>query len=517
MATFIRPFHMRLMLTTSLVTFFGIAITATLDIRARNAAGIDSMQRISIALTSNIADGCANYLLTNDYLGLVNHVQKSATLPHIARIQVMDIDGTALIDVTRTAVETSGTFRITPEKFQVPPDEISTLNLDDTGMVVLQPIKRNGLLGWIKIRYDTEENAEMQERAIKNSVVFTLVCMLTAFILIFCITRRPARAIRQLAQFAHSLPTGRGEQYQVDGFSQETEQLGEALNYASRELERMRSNLMDEQSNLHKALKQRTQVEAELRQFNTGLERRVAEEVERSREKDAILIQQARFAMLGEMLMNISHQWRQPLNNIGLQVQEMVFLLKHGELLPGQADLYSDSIMEQLVDLSRTIERFRKFNQPANLQASAMMPIRVVRDTVDLVSSALAEQGIRIIMTGISEVPVNCSPGDFSQCLINIINNARDAIVQKGISDGLIEITVEMTGQTKNRIRIANNGAPIPADIFDRIFDPYVTSKFQGQGVGLGLFIVRQTVEKTMQGSITARNTEFGAEFVMEV
>lgn len=517
MVTFIRPFQMRLMMTTLLVTFFGIAITATIDIRARNAAGIDSMKHIVTALAGNIADGCVTYLLTNDYRGLANHVQKSTTLPHITRIQIMDMDETALIDITRTSDETSGTFKITPEKFQIPPDESSTLTIDDAGMVVLRPIKGTGLLGWIKIRYRTEEIAEMQQRAIKNSVVFTLACMLTAVILIFCITRRPARVIRQLAQFAHNLPTGRGEQLQIDRFSQETEQLGEALNYASRELERMRSNLMDEQNNLHKALKQRIQVEAELRQFNIGLERRVAEEVERSREKDAILIQQARFAMLGEMLMNISHQWRQPLNNIGLKVQEMVFLLKHGELLPGQADQYADSIMEQLVDLSRTIDRFRKLNQPANLQASAMMPIKVIRDTVDLVSNALAEQGIRIMMTGTSEVPVNCSPGDFSQCLINIINNARDAILQKGISDGLIEITVEAAGQAKNRIRIANNGTPIPVDIFDRIFDPYITSKFQSQGVGLGLFIVRQTVEKIMQGSITAHNTEFGVEFVMEV
>ena len=89
--------------------------------------------------------------------------------------------------------------------------------------------------------------------------------------------------------------------------------------------------------------------------------------------------------------------------------------------------------------------------------------------------------------------------------------------MQKGISGGLIEISVGLSDQGRNLIRIGNNGVPIPAEIFERIFDPYVTSKFQGRGVGLGLFIVRQTVEITMHGSITAHNTESGSEFVMEV
>jgi len=516
-ARFPRPFHIRLMLTISLVTFFGIVITAAMDIKARSTIFLDSMRHNAVSMTRNIAGGCAHYLLISDYAALDNYVQRSSTLPNIKRIQVMDSDEIPLSDVSLSATGSKAVSSSMPEKFPVPVGDGPDATREGTDLTVLKQIKTDRLLGWVKIRYGLEGLGEMQNQAIKNSIVFSLACLLTSISLISLIIRRPARAVSKLAEFAHNLPTGRGEQYPVDRFSQETEQLGEALNYASRELERMRSNLMDEQANLQNSLKQRIQMEAELRQFNVGLERRVAEEVERSREKDAILIQQARFAMLGEMLMNISHQWRQPLNDIGLQVQEMVFLLKNGELLPEQADHYSDSVMNQLIELSRTIDRFRKFNQPANLQAGAILPIKVIGDTLELVRGALDEQGIRIKMTGASEVPINCSPGDFSQCLINIINNARDAIMQRGVSGGLIEISVGLSDQGRNLIRIANNGVPIPADIFERIFDPYVTSKFQGRGVGLGLFIVRQTVEKTMHGSITAHNTESGSEFVMEV
>lgn len=512
-----RPFHLRLILMTSLVIFFGIAITATLDIRARTRIYIDSIERSSRALTSNIGDACAHYLLIADYAGLDNHVQKSLGLPNIMRIQVMDQDGHALSDAAPSP-DTSGSVpHVTPETFEIPADGKGTLVREGNDLFVLQPILTSRPLGWIKIRFSTAEIATLQSQAIHNSLLFSFACLLLSIFVMAGIISRPARVIRQLADFAHHLPAGRGEQLPVDRFSVETEQLGEALNFASRELERMRSGLMEEQANLQKALKKKIQVEADLRQFTIGLEQRVADEVERSREKDVLLMQQARFAMLGEMLMNISHQWRQPLNSIGLQVQEMVYLLKEEQLPVERAEQFSDAIMRQLIELSGTIDLFRKLNRPSSGQASAIMPGKVVRDTINLVKGALDEKGISINLQTADEAPLYCSASDLSQCLINIINNARDAILERALSGGRIDISIDLNSTGKNRIRIANNGGPIPADLMERIFDPYVTSKFQSQGVGLGLFIVRQTVEKNMKGSIIARNTGLGAEFVLEV
>lgn len=511
-----RPFHLRLILMTSLVIFFGIAITTTLDIRARTRIYIDSIERSSRALTSNIGDGCAHYLLIADYAGLDNHVHKSLGLPNVLRIQVMDQEGHGLSDAA-SPDNLSSIAGVRPDTFEIPADGNGTLVREGNDLFVLQPILTSRPLGWIKIRFSTAEVVKMQSQAIRKSLVFSFACLLLSIVVMAGIISRPAQVIRQLADFAHRLPLGRGEQLPVDRFSLETEQLGEALNYASRELERMRSGLMEEQANLQRALKQKIQVEADLRQFTIGLEQRVADEVERSREKDALLMQQARFAMLGEMLMNISHQWRQPLNSIGLQVQEMVYLLKEEQLPVERAEQFSDAIMRQLIELSGTIDLFRKLNRPASSQASAIMPGKVIRDTINLVKGALDEKGIRIHLQAASEAPLYCSASDLSQCLINIINNARDAIIERGLSDGSIEIAIELISNGKNRIRIANNGGPIPADLMERIFDPYVTSKFQSQGVGLGLFIVRQTVEKNMKGSIIVRNTGSGAEFVLEV
>jgi signal transduction histidine kinase len=345
-------------------------------------------------------------------------------------------------------------------------------------------------------------------------IVSSLFALLTAWMLG---NRVIVRHILNLAEFARHLPANRGKSFTLDNPPPEIRELEDALNYASSELKLMEKGLMLEQERLRSALDQKEIAEKDLQQLNLALENNVKFEVERSREKDAILLQQARFTMLGEMLMNISHQWRQPLNSIGLQVQEMVILLRQGQLEPEQAENTCDSIMKQLTDLSKIIERFRQFNRKTEKSAAFLMPIEATRMSIGLLSGTLDEAGIKISLTGNGDVPVNCSFADFSTCIINIITNAREAILVRGISNGQIDINFETISSTRNRITIANNGIPIPEAIIDRIFDAYVTSKFHSQGVGLGLFIVRQIVEKIVGGSISARNTASGAEFILEI
>lgn len=501
----------------SLATFAGLAIATALVLNDRYEADIASMRNNSKDMTNIIADSSAFFLLVRDYAGLERHLQNASSQQQILRIQVMDNLGHPLSDIQRKVGETGGTPRTAPEAFQPGSDEFINFSMDNESITVLQPIKSKRLLGWIKVRFSNREIIEKQKLSTRSGLIYALTGLAVSIVLIVLATRRPAKVIGQLAALAHRLPNGRGEKLNTGIFSLETEQLEEGLNSAFRELELMRSRLENEHENLRNVLKHRIKADDELRKLNAGLEQRIADQVELNREKDTLMIQQARFAMMGDMLMNISHQWRQPLNNIGLNVQEMAYLLKSGELLPGQADQYSDKVMKQLTGLSHTIDRFRKLNQSANQPVGLIMPAKLIRETVDLVSGALAEQGIRVTIETAAEAPVRCSPGDFSQCILHILNNARDAIIQNGITEGLIEIKHGLNGTNKNRIRISNNGGQIPAVIFDRIFDPYVTSKFQNQGVGLGLFIVRQTVEKSMQGLIFARNTESGAEFIMEV
>jgi signal transduction histidine kinase len=345
-------------------------------------------------------------------------------------------------------------------------------------------------------------------------LISTMFALLTAWMLG---NRVIVRHILNISEFARRLPSSRGDTVTLDSPPPEIRELEDALNYASKELKLMESDLLFEQERLHSALDQKEIAEKDLQQLNLELENKVKFEVERSREKDAILLQQARFTMLGEMLMNISHQWRQPLNSIGLQVQEMVILLQQEQLAPEQAEKICDSIMKQLTDLSQIIERFRQFNRKTEKSSAFLMPVEATRVTISMLSGTLDAAGIKISLTGNADVPINCSFADFSTCIINIITNAREAILVRGIRDGHIDIAIEAISSTRNRIRIANNGIPISEAIIGRIFDAYVTTKFHSQGVGLGLFIVRQIVEKIAGGSISAQNTPSGAEFILEI
>ena len=304
----------------------------------------------------------------------------------------------------------------------------------------------------------------------------------------------------------------------VEHFAEEIEQLGESLNYASRELQTMEFSLLAEQERLRLALDQEEQAEARLKELNRTLAERVQEELNRSRGKDIILLQQARHAMMGEMMMNIAHQWRQPLNAIGARIQEMSFLLERGEIEVSAVKGYTSDVMDILVEMSRTIDRFRHFYQTRANSAISLMPIEAIREAIAIVEATYREQGIEIRLDGRSHVPIQCAPGDFSQSILIVMANARDAIMERQVSDGRIVITVESIGENgRNRICINDNGGGIPEELMERIFDPYVTTKFQSQGVGLGLFIARQIVETRLNGNISALNTATGAEFILEV
>lgn len=243
---------------------------------------------------------------------------------------------------------------------------------------------------------------------------------------------------------------------------------------------------------------------------------RVEEEVAKNREKDIMLLQQARGGMLADVLVNIAHQWRQPLNNIALLVQQQQLLPA-----PAQDDLLQSEnvtqVLEILKRLSRTIDDFARLYRTSGIP-QPLLPSAKIREVIQIVQASFTERGIAIELQVTGETAVTCLPEDFAQCIVNILNNARDVLQARSIQPGLIRITVEPAPTAGlNRISIRDNGGGIDETLLPRIFDPYVTSKFQTQGVGLGLFIVRQLVEQGMRGSVTARNWEEGAEIVLEI
>lgn len=111
-------------------------------------------------------------------------------------------------------------------------------------------------------------------------------------------------------------------------------------------------------------------------------------------------------------------------------------------------------------------------------------------------------------------------PSEIKQVVLNILQNARDAISEKKRikkmlkQAGKIHVFVEYMAD-KVVISISNDGGNIPEDALTSIFDPYYTTKPEGEGTGIGLYMSRIMIEEHMGGLLTAENTEDGAKFTV--
>ena len=260
----------------------------------------------------------------------------------------------------------------------------------------------------------------------------------------------------------------------------------------------------------------------ELADHKTRLEEKVRSEVARYREQEQMLLQQSRLAATGEMLGAIAHQWRQPLNSLGLFVQDLQDAQENGELTPEYLDATVKEVMEQIGYMSETIDDFRNFFRPGN-SLQEVRPMEVVRDTIRLLGAQLNAHGIQFDITDTSDerARVSVNANQFRQAIINILTNARDAIQQartEGLippdGSGIIRIH-SWSEENKTGLSFWNNGGEAGPVVLERMFDPYFTTKQENKGTGLGLYVARIIIEKNMHGSIRSEDMEGGVQFMI--
>ncbi|RXJ97624.1 histidine kinase [Arcobacter sp. CECT 8986] len=245
----------------------------------------------------------------------------------------------------------------------------------------------------------------------------------------------------------------------------------------------------------------------ELTQLNESLEKKVEEEVEKNREKDRLLSQQIKLAAMGEMLENIAHQWRQPLSIIsttasGVEIQKSADLLTDEELIKSM-----NIINETAQNLSKTIEDFKQFYEP-NKKVVSFNTKDIYLKIVNSVNTKYNSLGIKII-GDIEEFVIEGLDNELIQVMINILNNAKDALVLNNEkTDKLIFIDVKKKKE-KVVISIKDNAGGIKDEIIERIFEPYFTTKHKSQGTGIGLYMTREIISKHINGEITVKNKTY--------
>lgn len=278
------------------------------------------------------------------------------------------------------------------------------------------------------------------------------------------------------------------------------------------------------------------QVEDELKKLNEELEIRVVKRteeleetyrdlqkevaarvkaIEELREKEQVLLQQSRMAAMGEMFGYIAHQWRQPLNVLGLTIQQLGLTLEPGGF---NKELLDDSIkksMEIILHLSQTIDDFLNFSLPDKAKSQFSVD-QVIARTVSLIEDSFKEQRIIVDIDTIGAPRINGYPNEYAQVLLNILMNAKDALLEQGTIKARVTVR-SWTEDGRAVVTITDNGGGIRDEIMDKIFDPFFTTRELGKGIGVGLFISKIIIEKNMGGRLTASNVSDGTEFRIEV
>ncbi len=275
---------------------------------------------------------------------------------------------------------------------------------------------------------------------------------------------------------------------------------------------KLNEELDEHKQNLEQKVYEKTQ---ELHNLNKNLEERVKAEVEANRVKDKQLHDQAKFVQLGELMGNIAHQWRQPLNSISTLASGMQAMRSMGLSDDETENKSLQEIFETTQNLSNIINSFKDFvNQKSDKNNFIMQDL--LNTTISIISSSLESNNIKIMMNFPElNIELNSISSTLSQVIINILKNAQDALLKhESNNNKIINIDLmELKGHIV--IKITDNASGILDEHLPKIFDPYFTTKHQSQGTGLGLYIARENTEKYLNGKINVSTSSSGTIFTI--
>ncbi len=225
-----------------------------------------------------------------------------------------------------------------------------------------------------------------------------------------------------------------------------------------------------------------------------------------------IIVEQSKASAMGEMISMIAHQWRQPLQAIAILIQRLPLeKLIDGEISEQTLDDVVSSIDQQLTYMSKTIEDFRSFFNPSKdkqkIYASAL-----IEQARDFLAYSFKVDDIHFIIENCEDIELNVHINEIVQVFINILNNAKEALLEKKVDDRKVVVSYY---KSKDNVvfEITDNAGGIPSIIMNKIFEPYFSTKKNKNGTGLGLYMSKTIVEKNAQGILSVQNVGGGASF----
>jgi len=251
----------------------------------------------------------------------------------------------------------------------------------------------------------------------------------------------------------------------------------------------------------------------QLKTFNTALEDRVHKEVGKNIEKDIQLMHQARLAQMGEMVSMIAHQWRQPLHIISTAATDMDLKIQFGTIDDETCKKNIETINTLTQHLSATIDDFREFfNVTKEMEETSMD--QVVSVTLKIVKEYVENKKIKINAELQGSEKFYSYPNELKQVLLNLLKNAEDALLEKGVKDARINIRT-FSDEKGHHLEVCDNAGGVDESLMPKIFTAYFTTKAPDKGTGLGLYMSKKIIEEHCLGTLDVTNRDSGACFLV--
>ncbi len=328
---------------------------------------------------------------------------------------------------------------------------------------------------------------------INNLLIIGLFFIILLSIVLFIIVDRVSSPLGRLSEVVKKI--GRGER-DVKIEQESNDEVGE-----------LAKSFRDMFENLKKTTASRDELEKEV-------EKRVKAQKE-LKEKDEMLIAQSKQAAMGEMIGMIAHQWRQPISIISMAINNIMVDMELDELKEESVRECSSEILNETRYLSQTIDDFRNFFKP-NKEKEVVLVQELYDDVNKLIGKSLENNNIELSFAGDINLKVNTYGRELLQVFINILNNAKDALIESFKDDKKISI---LTCKEKESIvfEFCDNAGGVKKAIVSKIFDPYFSTKDEKNGTGLGLYMSKTIVKKHLLGNIWVENRDNGACFVVKI